>query len=458
MSNKNLLTYGAKVSNVERDYYSPVTVAPPNLKQPLTSMYFFLSKADAWPDEAEPPVPTQDQKSIKSIFKNMFVAKEITSNDISPVIERIDWTLDTIYDSYADDVDMFQLDDNGLLVKRFYVRNKYDQVFKCLWNNNGNPSTDEPYFQPGSYGTNNIFQGSDGYKWRFIYTIDTGAKVKFMDSTWMPVPVGNHIPNPIHAESTAGRGSIDVINMTDNGYMYDPANAVVTVVITGDGKDAAGIAQINDAGLITDVIVTNPGKDYTFAEVSFVSDRGFGAQAVAPTSPIGGHGFDPISELGSQRTMYVVEFNGSEGGIVPTDIDFHQVGILVNPTTKELNPAPANGSIYRTTTDLVVAPGFGVYDNDEWIYQGNTFDTAYFKAQVLSFDEASNTIKLINIVGDVVINAPVFGNTSKTTRTLLSSNEPNFVILSGHMSYIENRTGVTRSYDGIEQFKIVLGY
>ena len=156
--------------------------------------------------------------------------------------------------------------------------------------------------------------------------------------------------------------------------------------------------------------------------------------------------------------MYVVEFNGSESGVIPTDIDFHQVGIVINPTTKELNPAPANGSIYRTTTDAITAPGFGVYENDEWIYQGDTYDTAYFKGQVLSFDEASNTIKLINTVGEMSINSPVFGNTSKTTRTLLSYSEPNFVILSGYMSYIENRTGVTRSYDGIEQFKIVLGY
>lgn len=458
MANKNLLTYGAKVSNVERDYYSPVTVVPPNLNIPLLETYFFMSKADPWPNPEEPPEPTQDQKSIKNIFKNIFVAKEVTSNDISPVIERHDWEPDTVYDAYSDDVDMFELDENGFLIKHFYVRNRYDQVFKCLWNNNGSESTLEPYFQPGSYGTNNIFQGDDGYKWKYIYTIDTGSKVKFMDSSWMPVPVGKKIPNPIHQSSTAGRGSIDVINMLDNGYYYDPANAVVTVVITGDGTDAAGIAQINSSGEIYDVIVTNPGKDYTFANVSFESAIGFGAIASAPCSPIGGHGFDPISELGCKRSMYVVEFNGSENGIVPTDIDFHQVGILVNPTTRELNPNPANGSIYKTTTDIVTAPGFGVYENDEWVYQGNTYDTSYFRGQVLSFDEASNTIRLINTSGDVAINSPIFGNTSKTTRTLLSSNPPNFVLMSGYMTYIENRSGITRSSDGIEQFKIVLGY
>ena len=457
MANKNLLTYGAKVATVAQQYYGPVTVAPPNLTTPLATTYFFLSKADPWPDDLNPPEPTQDIKSTKLISKNMFAAKLVTSNDISPVIKRNDWSSGIVYDVYSDDVDMFELDSNGELVKNFYVRNKYDQVFKCLWNGNGLASVHEPFFEPGSYGTNNIYKGAtDGYKWKYIYTIDTGAKIKFMDSSWMPVPIGDNTPNPLN--TAAGIGSIDVINVTDNGYLYDPSNAVVTVTVTGDGTGATGIADFNENGEIIDVIVTNPGTNYTYANVSFTTDIGFGAHAVAPTSPVGGHGFDPVSELGCRKVMYAIEFNGSENGIVPTDIDFHQVGILINPTTLELNPAPATGSIYKTTTDIITAPGFGTFNNDEIVFQGNNLESAYFIGTVLSFDEASNTIKTINTKGELVLNAPIFGADSKTTRTLLSYSTPNFVLHSGYMSYIENRTGIQRSADGIEQFKIVLGY
>ena len=105
---------------------------------------------------------------------------------------------------------MFAVDGSGNPVYNFYVRNQYDQVFKCLWNA-GVPSTVEPYFEPGSFGTNNIYLGADGYKWKFMYTIDTGTKVKFMNADWLPVPVGANTPNPL--TSSAGAGNIDVINV-----------------------------------------------------------------------------------------------------------------------------------------------------------------------------------------------------------------------------------------------------
>ena len=57
-----------------------------------------------------------------------------------------------------------------------------------------------------------------------------------------------------------------------------------------------------------------------------------------------------------------------------------------------------------------------------------------------------------------MINSPIFGETSKSSRIVLSYSLPNFAIYSGHVAYIENRTGVQRSDDGIEQLKFVLGF
>ena len=238
-----------------------------------------------------------------------------------------------------------------------------------MWNNNGGPSTFEPFFEPGSYNTNNIYQNSDGYKWKYIYTIDTGLKIKFMDNTWMPVPVGKNIPNPF---SSAKAGSIDVINVTYGGALYDPANAAIFVTITGDGTGATGTAVVNEGeNKISDIIVTNPGSNYSFANVSITSDFGSGATAISPTSPIGGHSFDPISELGCHHVMFTAEFNSTEGGVIPTDVDYHQVGLLTNPTARDTAPNPANSTIYRTTTDFIVAAGLGSYISDERVYQGS---------------------------------------------------------------------------------------
>jgi len=454
MANKNLLTYNAKVSQVEQTYFAPVASLF-GTEIPISTMYCFLSRVVPWTDEEDPPQPTQDQQSIKSVFRNMFVAKLINSSNISPVTQRIDWTSGEIYDYYRDNVDMFAVDGAGNLVKRFYIRNKYDQVFKCLWNNNDAEATDEPFFQPGSYGTNNIYKGTDGYKWKYMYTIDVGSKTKFMDSSWMPIPVGENTPNPI--QTPAGYGDIEVINVVNGGTGYDPSNAAISVVVTGDGVSAAGTAVVED-GVITDIVVTNTGTDYTYANVSVTSSLGSNASFISPASPVGGHAFDPVSEFGCNHVMVTVEFNSSESGNIPTDIDFRQIGLLINPVALSTYPQPANGAIYKTTTDVVVAPGFGLYEEDEILYQGNSLAEATFTATVLSFDPASNVIRLINTVGDYSVNAPIFGNSSLTARTVLSVSTPDFILFSGYLTYIENRASVQRSFDGIEQFKFVVGY
>ena len=150
MANKSLLSYGAQVLSVSQMYYSP-TVILPTTNQNLISLYCLLSKVENWTDDQNPDAPTQDQKSIKNILNKVFVAKKITTNDIIPVIKRINWSVNTVYDYYRDDVDMFESDVNGEPLYNFYIKNRFDQVFKCLWNNNGSLSTSEPYFEPGSY-------------------------------------------------------------------------------------------------------------------------------------------------------------------------------------------------------------------------------------------------------------------------------------------------------------------
>jgi hypothetical protein len=77
---------------------------------------------------------------------------------------------------------------------------------------------------------------------------------------------------------------------------------------------------------------------------------------------------------------------------------------------------------------------------------------------MLSFNSTTNVVRLINITGTPLVNLPIFGVTSQTARTILTYNTPNFVPFSGYLSQIQNRSGIERSPDGIEQFRFVLGY
>ena len=459
-ANTGILTYNAGVQNLRMNYYAPsATIATTG--QYVGTFYCFLAKVDAWPVDEVPPTPEQSQAYINNVFSNMFVAKKINTNDMSPVVERINWSNGVVYDYYTDQEDMFAKNQDGTLVKKFYVKNSYDQVFKCLWNNNGGASTVEPSFQPGTFNANQIFQGADDYKWKYLYTVTSGNKLKFMDESWMPVPVSNTSPNPIY--SVRGIGSIDVINVTDGGTGYDAVNAAITVTITGDGQYASANATVTN-GSVTDIVVANTGINYSYANVIISSTQGSGATAIAPVSPTGGHGTNPMDELGANRIMLTASFNKNESGNLPTDIDFRQIGLLVNPYVKTGadSYALANAAVYRTTTNYVVSIGLKNYIQDETVFQSpdGTLENATFTGTVLSFDSTSgsNTVKLINIVGTPLTNAILYGKTSGTTRVILQEQLPDFVKNSGYMIYIENRSPVQRNADGSEQFKLVLGY
>jgi hypothetical protein len=164
--------------------------------------------------------------------------------------------------------------------------------------------------------------------------------------------------------------------------------------------------------------------------------------------------------------MVAPEFIESEGGLIPTDMTYRQIGLLVDPVSQQsiLNTPilHANGAIYDVTTKLFVSPGTGNYVSGQTIYQGANLATATFSAKIVSFDSLNNVVKVINITGTPVNNQALIQDASgvvgTAVRTLLTTENPNFIIYSGYMAYIENREGVARSPDGTEQFRIVLSF
>lgn len=450
------LLHGAKLYEVLQYYYSPSEMH-------TTSLYAFIGQVAPWENEIEPPEPQQSQQALKTVFKNMIASKLITSSDIFPVIPRIDWTNGEVYDAYTDTENMFVTNLDNYVEKRFYARNKFDQVFKCLGNNRNSASTVEPKFLPGTFDNTFLVKTADGYKWKFMYSLDSGIKQKFFDSNWMPVPIGQNVPNPI--ETFAAQGSIDVINISTVGQGYTSGG--VTITITGDGRFANATPLVNAAGYLYDVAMSNTGTGYTFAETNINVLAGFSAPnvpavAITPASPIGGHGFDPISELGCNHVMIAPEFIEGENGKISTAMTYRQIGLLLDPIAQSSKNTLANSAIYDITTKLFVSPGSGNFVSGEYVYQGANFATSTFSAEVVSFEQATNIVSVININGTPQNNQALIqdanGPIVTAVRTILTIEQPDFIIFSGHLLYIENRQGIPRSSDGTEQFRIVLSF
>lgn len=412
-------------------------------------------------NNTHPPIPEDSIKYKKRIFKNMLYLKKINSNNISPVVRRINWVSGNVYDYYRDDVPLYKKDEDGMPERKFYIINRFNQVFKCLWNNNGGSSTVEPYFVTGNFDdtTNIFYDPDDGYKWKYMYTITYSDLQRFMDDKWMPVPV---TPPPDYTASLEKAGSIEAINVINPGQNYDTSVALVDVMISGDGTGATAYAEVDtDTKVIQNIVVQNPGSNYTEATINISSQQGSGAIAIASISPIGGNGSDILTELGCDRMMVTFMLTGSEDNKLSTDMQIRQIGLLSSPVATSTYPYVANAESYSTSTDIIVSNGFGTYQDGEIVYQtpnNANIANATFTATCVNFEAAPNKIKTVNSKGTPTNGLSIYGSNSGTARTLLQTFSPDLIKYTGHIIHIENREEIQRSSDGMELFRLVLKF
>ena len=120
------------------------------------------------------PFLTERTENQENIARNkLLTATRVLPTDVSLVIDRKDWATGTIYVKINDQVDMSD--------KNFYVLNRENNVYVCLDNNGGLPSTQEPT----GTDTNDIIL-SDGYKWKFMFGVPNN-KLKFLDEHTIPI-------------------------------------------------------------------------------------------------------------------------------------------------------------------------------------------------------------------------------------------------------------------------------
>lgn len=428
-------------------------------------MYCFLSGIEPWDAiNDNPPAIVYSDYFLKDVYKNIFVMKKINPIDICAVIERIDWTFNTIYQRYNDTKNMFDLDSSGKLINKFYVKNSYDQVFKCIWNGEtttnsvGTKSTVEPKVLSGS-SIYDLVKLSDGYVWLYLYTINPNQKYSFLSSDYLPIPKPNFKSDISSTLISAGAiESININNGGGSGYTNDAVGNITTIItIYGDGIGATA-SCIVVGNIITNINITNAGYGYTYASC-IISNRspysGSGATATVTISPINGSKSDLISELGCRTALITCTFTESESGIIPTDIDFRQAGILYNPNL--VSGGYADGSLYNTAITVYMSSGYP-YVKDETVTQLDSNQNAIFSATVLSYDSTRNILYIINTVGTLNEQLLLGGNISGAKRIVLYFIDSDIVRYSGKIIYIENRKSVQRSDTGIEQFRLTIGF
>lgn len=415
-----------------------------------SNVYLTFGRSGAWANEAAPPQANTSVTNFNDIWKNMIGAKRITGNNIRHGIPRINWTSGTVYSAYDDLQDSLVLQATS---NRYYVLTSEYNVFKCLWNNNGAAST----VMPNILVTTTHFQTSDGYIWKYMYTLTAEDKLRFLTSSFMPVKTISNNDNSQQwlVQENAIDGAIHIINVTNAGSNYTANDVVVS--ITGDGLYANAFAILNTASnTVQSIVVDNLGYGYTFATISLQSSVGAGATARAIISPPGGHGSDALTELGGSYLITDLQLRDTEGGVLTTHGDYRQISLIEDP----LLYATSNTSSLAAASQLTSLSLNGTsveYTEDEWVYQGANFSTSFFKGYVVEWDSGNNIIKLSNTQGIPTKDLLIGANTT-AARFVSSITNPTFQPRSGKLLYTDNMTAVLRADDQAEDYKIVLNF
>ena len=351
---------------------------------------------------------------------------------------------------------------------KFYVRNTYDQVFKCIFNNYASLSTSMPEISLGGQLPENPYvETADGYKWKYLYTIPSGLKKKFFTAHYMPV-----LRDPV-VYSNAENGRIDIVKVLDGGTGYFGGGTTTNypiLSVSGDGYGANFTVDVA-AGVITEVNVVDGGHDYTFANVT-ISDPlhtpGTDANLSVVISPQYGHGYDPARELGASFEMISADFPGNVDGLLPTGNnpsgstdDFRQICLVRNPRLNASNTT-STGSAYLMCTKVYIqnTTEFNL-DADVLVSEGGLGGSTIFTAKVVFHDIPNSILYLNNIVGDaddIVGKVITQVGSSTIAAQAFSVTKPDINTLSGEILYIENRSAVTRSVNQTETAKLVIEF
>lgn len=417
-----------------------------------SNVYLTFGYVSPWSNEASPPQANTSTDGVNEVWKYMLGGKRVVSSDIRHVVPRHDWTYGTVYTPYDNTVDSLEL--KGANSAMHVITDDFN-VFKCISNNYGAPSL----YKPTSTNPASQFQTADLYIWKFMYSLTSEEQLRFLTPDFMPVKtlLGNDNSLQWQVQYDAVPGAINDIIITNPGIAYTQNN--ITVTITGDGRFANAYAVRDFSNnVIKDIIVDNKGSGYTYANVKITSSRGNNAVARAIISPPGGHGIDALHELGGTYLLINVKLNGSEDGVLVTQNDYRQIGLLYNPTTYNDSNTMANLVFSQVTTLSLAASTVTLnYIPDEIVYQGPDYANATFKGVVAAWDSANSLIKLTNTEGNP--QATLLTGISSTAERYVSSVEfPDCNPYSGYLLYKDNISVITRSEDQNEDFKIVLSF
>ena len=302
-------------------------------------------------------------------------------------------------------------------------------------------------------------------------------------------------------------GGIERLKLISGGTGYSDSGTNTGLVITGDGSSVATPGTIN-ANYITggaftsDIILTGDaatsgtdvvGTNFTVAQATVTSsDAGAsGAQFTPIISPRGrpgfstasangGHGTDPVFELGGFYVGINVQISGTTDTAIANTQDFRQISLIRNPliggviptnpvsainTLKFISYDTGGGTAYANAgANLAVAAQANdhVIENTSTGFKGyivNVDTTAkriyYFQNDLTGYVAPTDADMVIKTGGQAVAG---FAITASSDDLGIGAAPNSFNAGTGEMLFLENRDPIQRSTSQIEDVKLIIEF
>jgi len=432
--------------------------------------YIGIAKSDVFNETDSVIDPVDCLREEREFRNNLQSIKKVEGSTM--VAKRVNWSYGSVYAGWDDGVKS-DIDENWT---PFYVLTDPKEVYVCLapaLNTAGIPipSIVEPNWglhAPMSPETDpnapmyNVrewwkpFTTSDGYVWKFLYSLTPERIYQFLSSNHIPVQEAEEslaLGDPIEdlqfqVKENAVSGQIIRTRVVSGGAGY--ANPP-QVIITGNGTGAAATAEIVD-GVVTKVTMTDYGVGYTYASFELV-----GGSTSAVIEPIitskRGLGYDPIDDLKTSSVMVNIKPDGTVEDTFIVQNTFRQMGLIKNPMQTDTTTPYTNTSAKVLPSMVLVNDS--PFEKGKEIVGAQSGARAYVDdnvgAEVFYHQNLSTGFELFQI-GEAVTQIGVV-----LTGEISDLNLKNVIDRSyGDVLYIENRARIRRDEEQQEDIKIVI--
>jgi hypothetical protein len=354
---------------------------------------------------------------------------------------------------------------------------------------------------------------SDGYSWKYLYTLSPSDVLKFDSTDYISVPnnwTTTSDSEIVRVRNNATDGKIETI-LIEEQQIYNYYGTLTNVPIRGDGSGGYATVTFDEESKPVSVDVTNGGSGYTYAtlDLDSILPSLTGNKAIFNViiPPAGGHGADVYNELGANKALiygriendptnpdFIIGNQFSRIGIIKNIKSFGSQSFFTGSTGSGVYAAKLTTNVSETLDSIMTQPGSNAVGNlvsfdsttkvaryiqprtnliDTYqVGSKNVIDYHYadsstgiqtstryafteFSPTTITIDSSSYSVDTSFNSNNVTVGSVTYYLGQDFNNGLSS---PDINIKSGEIVYVDNRSSVTRASQQREDIKIILEF